>query len=180
MVYVYLADGFEEMEAIVPVDLLRRGGVEVKTVSVHDRVVVHGAHGIDVTADLTLEEAVQTPCVAVLPGGLVGVENLLKSEVLCRRLVEYKAGGVTLAAICAAPTLLSSLGLVGGREVTCYPSCAPEITDGKYVDVRVCVRDGLITSAGPGTAADFGLALLAFCKDEATATSVGTSALFLK
>lgn len=179
MVYIFLADGFEEMEALVPLDLLRRGGVDVKTVSVHEYGMVEGAHGIPVLADLILEEAEEEECVAVLPGGLRGVENLSKSAVLAERLAALRERGDTLAAICAAPTLLSSLGLIAGRRVTCYPSCAPEITDGVYVDAAVCKEDGLITSAGPGTAAAFGLALLEHCTDQETAERVGRASLLL-
>ena len=179
MVAFFLADGFEEMEALVPVDLLRRASVEVRTVSIHPcRKEVVGSHGITVTADCTLEEMVDTPCVAALPGGLVGVNNLGASEEFCARLAEYEAAGVTLAAICAAPTLLSKLGLLRGREVTCYPTCASDITDGKYLDDNVVVSEGLITSAGPGTAFDFGLALIRhLCSDEA-AQSVARAACY--
>lgn len=178
MVYLFLADGFEEMEALSPVDLLRRGGVEVKTVSVHQSRTVTGAHGIAVVADACLSELDGTlPRVAALPGGLGGVQNLGESAAFCSLLSEYAEKGVTLAAICAAPTLLSSLGLIRGRKVTCYPSCSPDIRDGVYVDERVCVQEGLITSAGPGTAADFGLALLEFCAGKQTADSVAQGAL---
>ncbi|MBQ2253254.1 MAG: DJ-1/PfpI family protein [Clostridia bacterium] len=179
MIYLFLADGFEEIEALSPVDILRRGNVAVKTVSVHDRRTVEGAHGIRVEADLLLGEIDEVPSIAVLPGGLRGVENLGASDELCRLLKEYKEQGVTLAAICAAPTLLSKLGLIEGRTVTCYPSCAPEITDGVYVDVPVCVEDGLLTSAGPGTAAAFGLALLYLSTDENTFLKIGRGGLFM-
>ncbi len=177
MVYLFLADGFEEIEALSPVDILRRGNVAVKTVSVHDRRTVEGAHGISVEADLLLSEVSQMPAVAALPGGLRGVENLGASETLCTLLKTYKDAGVTLAAICAAPTLLSRLGLIEGRRATCYPSCAPELTDGEYVDEIVCAEEGLITSAGPGTAAEFGLALLSHTAGRQTAEKVARGAL---
>ncbi|MBQ2730596.1 MAG: DJ-1/PfpI family protein [Clostridia bacterium] len=179
MVYLFLADGFEEIEALAPVDILRRGNVAVKTVSVHENRTVKGAHGIRVEADLLLNEIDEVPTFAVLPGGLRGVENLGASEALCRLLKTYKDDGVTLAAICAAPTLLSKLGLICGRTVTCYPSCAPEITDGVYVDAPVCVQDGLVTSAGPGTAAAFGLMLLYLSTDEETLLKIGRGGLFM-
>lgn len=178
MVCLFLADGFEEIEALTPVDLLRRAEVEVQTVSVHPRRLVHGAHGIDVMADVTLEELEGVPEVAILPGGLVGVQNLGASETLCALLGTYRDAGTTLAAICAAPTLLSRLGLLAGRPFTCYPSCAAEIADGEYVDVPVCVQDGLITSAGPGTAMAFALALVSHLKGEQTAAALADGCLY--
>lgn len=177
MVYVFLADGFEEMEALCPVDLLRRASVEVRTVSVMNRLLVQGAHGIAVEADCFLSDLEKTPDAAVLPGGLGGVKNLGASAEFCTLLRTYRAAGVTLAAICAAPTLLSSLGLLEGRRVTCYPSCAGEITDGVYVNETVCTEEGLITSAGPGTAAAFGLALIARLKGREEADAVARGAL---
>lgn len=177
MVYMFLADGFEEMEALCPVDLLRRGNVEVRTVSVTDKRAVCGAHGIEVVADLFLSELKELPSVAALPGGLGGVNNLGACEAFCKLLVEYGERGVTLAAICAAPTLLSKLSLIGNRRVTCYPSCREQLCEGTYVDQAVCIEEGLITSAGPGTACDFGLALLEFCTDRQKAEEVAAGAL---
>ena len=180
MVCVFLADGFEEMEALCPVDLLRRGGVEVKTVSVHpSRRAVEGAHGIRVEADLTLEELKAKPDLAVLPGGGKGVENLKACAPLAALLKKYRNENVTLAAICAAPMLLSDLGLLEGRRMTCYPTCRGGAQDGAYENARVCIEPGLITSAGPGTACDFGLALLEHCAGKETAKKVAEGALLV-
>ena len=178
MVYVFLADGFEEIEALSPVDILRRGGVSVKTVSISASRLVKGGHGICVEADALLCELSENPEIAVLPGGLLGVENLGKSEAFCSLLKRYKEEGVTLAAICAAPTLLSKLGLIDGRKFTCYPSCAPEVTDGEYVPMPVVKQKGLITSAGPATACAFGLHLLFHLTDKETLEKIAKGALF--
>ncbi len=180
MVYVFLADGFEELEALAPVDLLRRGNVPVKTVSISDSRMVEGGHGIRVEADLLLGELSENPEIAVLPGGLLGVENLGKSEAFCSLLRKYKDEGVTLAAICAAPTLLSKLGLIEGRKFTCYPSCAPEVTDGEYVKAPVVKAKGLITSEGPATACAFGLHLLFHLTDQETLKKIAKGALFVE
>jgi len=161
MICLFLADGFEELEAIAPLDFLRRAGAEVCTVSVtEDRKTVYGSHKIPLIADLTLSEAPERADGVILPGGLRGVENLKASAKLRTLLERYDRLGVPFAAICAAPTVLDSMKLLRGRRVTCYPTCASEITDGAYVGGAVCEDGDLITSEGAGTASLFGLALV--------------------
>lgn len=160
MVCIILADGFEEMEAIAPIDLLRRAGVETKTVSIMDRLQVVGGHGITVTADMLLESA-PCPCEAVvLPGGLGCLENMQKSAALETYLRACDAAGGLLAAICAAPTYLSRLGLLRGAHAVCYPGMQEDLSDGHYCEDSCVVRDGrIITARAAGSATEFALKL---------------------
>ena len=161
MIYLFLADGFEELEAIAPLDLLRRAKAEIKTVSIHEgRKTVLGSHKIPVTADLTLDEVSDDVSAVILPGGLGGVNNLKESAAFCEVLKKLDAKGAKLAAICAAPTVLDQCKLLRGRKVTCYPTCGGDIKDGAYVGGAVCVEKDLITSEGAGTAIIFGLTLV--------------------
>lgn len=162
MIYLFLAEGFEEIEAITPVDILRRAGMDVKTVSITDSLTVLGAHGIELSADITLNNfSLDDAELLILPGGSVGTENLKSCTSLCTALCEFSAREGYIAAICAAPTILSHLGLLKGRRATCYPSLAEELTRGgaKYKSDKVVLDKNFITSEGPGTSADFAFAL---------------------
>ena len=122
-VFVHLATGFEELEALSPVDVLRRGGVDVKTVSVMDEHTVVGSHGIPVVADLMFEEANYDECdMIVLPGGMPGTLNLEACEPLMEQVKEFDKNGKYISAICAAPTVFGHLGLLNGKKACCYPS----------------------------------------------------------
>lgn len=160
MTYVFLADGFEEIEALSVVDILRRCKLPVSTVSVMGRPLVTGSHGIPVTADCLLDEVSLADADAlVLPGGLPGADHLQASKPLAALLKAADAEGKIVAAICAAPKVLGALGLTNGRRATCYPGCEAALTGAVFCTDRV-VRDGnLITSRGAGTAADFAFAL---------------------
>ena len=155
MVYVLLAEGFEEIEALFPPDILRRGGVDVRTVGVGGRVVC-GSHGLPVTADITIEEATEIPELLILPGGLPGSTNLDASPEVDALIARTHAAGSRLAAICAAPFILGKRGLLRGLEATCYPGFEKDFIDAKYrSDLRV-VTDGNITTAkGMGVALAF-------------------------
>ena len=160
MTYVFLADGFEEIEALSVVDILRRCKLEVRTVSIMDRPLVTGSHGIPVTADCLLADICPDDADAlVLPGGLPGADFLQASQPLGALLKAADAEGKIVAAICAAPKVLGALGLTKNRRATCYPGCEGALTGAVFCTDRV-VRDGnLITSRGAGTAADFAFAL---------------------
>lgn len=161
MIYLFLADGFEELEAIAPLDLLRRALAEIQTVSIHPgRKTVIGSHKIPVCADLLISEVSDRVDAVILPGGLGGVQNLKASGAFSALLKRYDAQGAKIGAICAAPTVLNAFGLLRGRKVTCYPTCADEITGGVYVGGKVCEDERLITSEGAGTAVEFGLKLV--------------------
>lgn len=156
MVYVFLGDGFEEAEAICPVDILRRCGVDVKTVSVMDDLLVKGAHNITVKADIMINEIVHNADMYILPGGTAGVENLSKCQKLCKILSSTQA---EIAAICAAPTLLARLGLLKGKNAICYPSLTDELIGANVTHERVVTDGRITTSMGPGTSFDFGFTI---------------------
>jgi 4-methyl-5(b-hydroxyethyl)-thiazole monophosphate biosynthesis len=163
MVYLFLANGFEEIEAITPLDILRRAGAEVKTVSVNGNgLEVEGAHGIFVRADIDISEVQDDAEMIILPGGSRGTEGLRESEALRKIILDAAENEVYIAAICAAPTVLGGLGLLKKRRATCYPSLAGELIDSgaKYKNDKVVLDGKFITSEGAGTAADFGFALV--------------------
>ncbi len=164
MVYVFLADGFEEIEALTPVDLLRRAGVKVQTVSIYtDRKVVTGARGIPVTADISLGDVdTGNADIMVLPGGMPGTVNLLECEKLMEMVDKQNAAGRRIAAICAAPAkILGTKGLLKGKKATCYPGLE-DLLDGAAPVTKSAVTDGNITtSRGLGTAVDFACELIA-------------------
>ena len=161
MVYILLGTGFEETEAIAPLDLLRRAGIDVLTVGVDGKTVT-GGHGIAVNADITLGEMDLTQMdMIVLPGGLGGVNTVRNSPEALNALQFGWENGKYVAAICAGPTVLSALGITAGKNVTCYPGCEADMPHATvHADVPV-VQDGkLITGASAGCAVAFGLALI--------------------
>ncbi len=160
MVYVLLGTGFEEMEAIAPVDILRRGGVEVLTVGIQGRIV-SGGHGIPVQADITLEELDLTNMeMIVVPGGLGGVASIRASSAAMEAIAFAHENGCYTAAICAGPTVLADLGITRGKRATCYPGCEDGMA-GAAIECAASVTDGkLITGTSAGCAVSFGLALL--------------------
>ncbi len=173
MVLVFLADGFEEVEAVTPVDILRRGGVPVKTCTVTPGIrEVRGAHGILFTADLTPEELPEDETCILLPGGMPGTLNLKASGVVCDRIRRGKERGVWLTAICAAPTVLSACGVLKGEKATCYPGMEGELDCEETLPRQVVVSGKVITGRGPGAAADFGFAILAALKGREKAEQV--------
>ncbi len=159
MVYLFLAEGFEEIEAIAPVDILRRLNINVTTVGVTGKVVT-GSHNIKITADITIEEADFSDIeVAILPGGMPGTTNLGNSEILCNLLKECAKKGKLIAALCAAPSVLGKLGLLKGKVYTCYPGFESEDFGGIYKKIPVAESYGdyaVITAWGPGAAFRFG------------------------
>lgn len=166
MVYVLLADGFEEIEALSPVDLLRRAGVTVQTVGV-DTLTPRGARGVAVTADIALKDLSADAEIVVLPGGFPGYENLAKNQTLCEYLKAFRG---IIAAICGAPSVLGGLGLLAGKRATCYPGMEDKLGGAIHTADAVC-RDGdIITSRSAGTALAFSLTLVkALCGTEVAA-----------
>lgn len=162
MIYIFLAEGFEETEAAAPCDILRRAGHEVAFVSVTKEKLVKGAHGITFAADILFEDKDLTDGeMYILPGGLPGTTNLGEHKALCDLLVKEAGEGKHVAAICAAPTVLGGLGLLKGKKATCYPGCEEKLTGAELDEENAAVTDGNITtSVGPGTAIDFGLELV--------------------
>ncbi len=177
MIYVLLADGFEEIEALAPVDILRRAGLPVKTVGITGKAVC-GSHGIPVTADVTPDEATEKLDLLVLPGGMPGAANLDQSpaaEALLRRAIDE---GAHIGAICAAPFILGKRGLLQGKRAVCYPGFEGELCGATLCGEGVhVVTDGKITTAiGMGAASEFGLALLQALGHEDKATKIADAA----
>ncbi len=172
MVYVLLGTGFEEMEAIAPVDLMRRAGISVMTVGVNGKTV-YGSHGIGIEADITLDEMDLTELeMIVLPGGLGGVASARASKQAMAALSFAWENEKYVAAICAGPTVLADLHITDGKNAVCYPGCESGMGSAKITDAP-CVRDGrLITGASAGCAVPFGLALIEAIKGADAAETV--------
>ena len=160
-VLVFLVNGFEEIEAMAPIDLLRRAGIIVDTVSINEDNQVTSSRKIRVLTDKTIDEInFENYEMIVLPGG-PGTENYMKSEKLLEKLKEFSINR-KLGAICAAPTILSALGILNGKQAICFPACEPDlIKDGAIIVNQDVVKDNnIITSRGAGTAIDFSLTLI--------------------
>ncbi|MBQ8514674.1 MAG: DJ-1/PfpI family protein [Ruminococcus sp.] len=168
MVYVFIAEGFEEIEAITPIDLLRRAGKQVTTVGVTGRLVT-GAHGIPITTDITCQDqsSFADAEMVVLPGGMPGTRNLEGCEAVQTAIDYCAARGIHLAAICAAPMILGHKNYLAGKKAVCYRGFEMELVDADIQNQGV-VTDGNITTArGAGTALEFGLELIrVLCGEE--------------
>ncbi|MDY6040308.1 MAG: DJ-1 family glyoxalase III [Candidatus Faecousia sp.] len=175
MVYLLLGTGFEETEAIAPLDLLRRAGVDVCTVGVGGKTV-YGSHKIGVVADLELGEMDLTALeMIVLPGGMGGVASIRASQGAMDALKFAWENGKYVAAICAGPTVLSDLGITDGKNATCYPGCEGGMGSARMVPDAACVTDGkLITGTSAGCAVAFGLALVEALKGEQAAQAIAS------
>ena len=177
MIYLFLANGFEEIEALCPLDLLRRAGLEVTTVGIgSDRV--QGSHGITVEADIPEGMyADAAPDMVILPGGMPGSKHLDESRTVDVALKAAARRGSFIAAICAAPMVLGHRGLLAGKRATCFPGFEGELEGATLADERV-VRDGnVITAAGMGVALEFGLALVAALKGDEAAEKLRRAVL---
>jgi len=173
MVYVLLGTGFEETEAIAPIDLMRRAGIEVLTVGINGKTV-YGGHGIGVEADITLEEMDLTRLeMIVLPGGLGGVASIRASKAAMEAISFAAENGRFVAAICAGPTVLADLHITDGCEATCYPGCESGMGSARIAEGAASVRhNNIITGTSAGCAVAFGLALIAALKGQEAADTV--------
>ena len=173
MVYMLLGTGFEETEAIAPLDLLRRAGVDVLTVGVTGKIV-YGSHKIGIEADITIDEMDLTNLeMIILPGGLGGVASARASRPALDALEFAWKNDKFVAAICAGPTVLADLGITDGKDATCYPGCESGMGSAKMVPDAACVRDGkLITGTSAGCAIPFGLALVEALKGKDMADAI--------
>lgn len=179
MIYEFLADGFEEVEALTPYDMLLRAGAEIKTVSLNKTKTVTGTHGTRIEADITLDEAAEVPDAIVLPGGMPGAKNLRESETVCRIVKETAARGGVVGAICAAPFILGELGLLEGKEAICYPGFEKCLHGAVISDKRVAVDGKTVTAAGMGVALEFGAELVALLCGRERSTEVLRSVMAL-
>ena len=173
MVYVFLADGFEEIEALTPIDMLRRADIAVTSVSINKTEAVTGAHGIRVFADQTIDNTpIENIDMVVLPGGLPGADNLRKNEKVQSFIDKAYEEKKYICAICAAPRILGEKGILSEKKATCYPGFEKYLTDAKVIPSG-CVTDGnIINAMGMGNSIDFSLALITALKDEGTAEKI--------
>ncbi|MBQ8803504.1 MAG: DJ-1/PfpI family protein [Tyzzerella sp.] len=178
-VSVFLADGFEEIEGLTVVDLLRRAGVEVTTVSIMGVHTIHGAHKIDVQADKLFDEVdYEEMDMVVLPGGMPGTLNLGAHEGVKQVLEQFYAQKKCIGAICAAPSVLGKYGMLEGRKATSYPGFEEELKGAEYTTDAVAVSDFVITSRGLGTAIEFSLALIEKLIDKKKADEISHSIIY--
>lgn len=158
---IFLAEGFEEMEAMFPLDILRRGGMDVKLVSVTDEKAVRSSHGVTIMADALFEDVSEEDVeMIVLPGGLPGATNLDAHAGLDKLILSFANAGKPLAAICAAPMVYGKRGLLKGKKATCYPGFDKYLEGAEYTGNMVEVVDNFILGKGPGAAPAFGFAIL--------------------
>ncbi len=178
-IYVFLADGFEEIEGLTVVDLLRRAQLDVVTVSIKEEKRIMGSHKIPVEADALFS---QTDCsqgdMLVLPGGAVGTDNLEACQPLLELIRSYAGQGRKVAAICAAPRILAHAGLLNGRKATCYPSVMGELADAERTEDAVAVDGCFTTSRGLGTAISFSLELIAQLLGKEKAEEIAESIVY--
>ena len=172
MIYMFLGTGFEETEAIAPLDLLRRAGLQIMTVGLNGKVI-YGGHGIGVEADIEIDQLDLTDLeMVILPGGLGGVASIRA----CRKAMDairfaYENGKYT-AAICAGPTVLADLGITDGKKATCYPGCESQMGSAIMVEAAAVTDGKVITGTSAGCAVPFGLELIAALKGREAADAI--------
>ena len=172
---VFLTDGFEEMECVVPVDILRRAGVDVELLSITGSLEVTGARGIKVLADGQLTNGIDAEML-ILPGGK-GAEAYIHSPALVDALKKHNDKGGYIAAICAAPVTLGKLGMLKDKNATCYPGMEGELNAKAHKTEAVVIDGNIITARGPGASAQFGLALVEILTGQDAAQRVKTAML---
>ncbi|WP_303024482.1 DJ-1 family glyoxalase III [Duncaniella muris] len=178
--YLFLADGFEEVEALATVDLLRRAGVEVETVSINKTLAVRGAHGIEVAADTMLADCETEARMLICPGGMPGASNLAANARVCELLSAQHERRGKIAAICAAPAVvLAPLGIIDGYDATCYPGFEEGLAAGgaRHRNQRVVVDRDVITANGPSSAIPFALSIIEALDSQAKADEVAAGLL---
>lgn len=179
--YLFLADGFEEVEALAPIDIMRRAGMEVYTVSITDDKKVTGAHGVEINADKLISDIDSNDAEwLILPGGMPGATNLAACDQLTDILKNQWIKGGNVAAICASPAVvLAPIGILRGQVATCYPTFKDDLVNGgaRYLDQRVVESGNLITSNGPSSAFLFGFAIVSATLGNDVASSVASGML---
>lgn len=179
-VYIHLAKGFEEIEALTITDVLRRGGVAAETVSITGNKPVRGTHGVNIEADILFEEANYEGCrMIVLPGGMPGAANLGEHEGLCTKIKEFAADSEKyLAAICAAPMVFAACGVLEGEKATIYPGMESKLAGSEATGENVTVSGRTVTGLGPATAMEFALKLLDVLEGREKRDEVASGLLF--
>ena len=181
-VYVFLADGFEDVEALIPIDVLRRGGVDVTTVSITDFPLVQSAHGVNVEADIMFEQGeFDDADLIFLPGGMPGATNLFEHKGVCKTVVDQHMAGKKVAAICASPAVvLAPLGILEGKKATCYPGFESVLAenDATYTGDLFTVDGNVTTGEGPAAAFPFAYELLSQLVNKQTADQIAEGMRF--
>ena len=176
---IFFADGYEEIEALTVVDILRRAKIEIDMVSVYGTEFVKGAHDIDVRMDKKLEETeLEEYGVFILPGGMPGTKNLENSELLLNALEKFYAEGKLVAAICAAPSILGHRDMLVDKTACCFPGFEDELTGAIVSEEAVCRDGNIITSRGMGCALDFALEILAALRSAEEADAMADKILY--
>ncbi len=181
MVIIFLADGFEECEALSPLDMLRRVGVDVTTVSITEDLTVTGTHSVKVMADLTLSQYKEmncTPDAVILPGGMPGAANLYNCPEVISTVKNAYNSNKTVCAICAAPFILGSLGILEGKKATCFPGFEDKLTGAIYTDDGVVTDGNIITAKSMGAAYRFGFAIVSKLCGEDKASALAESMIY--
>lgn len=172
MIYMLLGTGFEETEAIAPLDLLRRAGLKVLTVGLNGKTI-YGGHGIGVEADITIDQLDLTDLeMVILPGGLGGVGSIRGCEKAMEAIRFAYENDKYTAAICAGPTILAQLGIVSGKRATCYPGCEDQMGSAIMVEAAAVTDGKVITGTSAGCAVPFGLALISALKGQEAADAI--------
>ena len=179
MIYLFIATGTEELEALGTADIIRRAGLDLQIVSITGERTVTGSHGIRIVANETLSEADFFDAdLFILPGGMPGAANFAACEDLNERIRDHVYLGRPVAAICAAPMVLGRLGLLEGKRVTCYPGFEGELRGATYTGALVEQDDLFITGKGPAAVFEFGYTIVARMKDQATADALAKGMLW--
>ena len=178
-VYIFLADGFEDIEGLTVVDLLRRADISIQTVSIKETREVQTSHGISLLADSVFAETDFSDAqMLVLPGGMPGTKYLGAFEPLTDLLKSFYNKGGKIAAICAAPTVFAQLGFLKGRRATAYPSCIGQLEDAIVTEDSVVTDGNVTTSRGMGTVIDFALTIVEYFKNHEEAVALGEKFMY--
>ena len=182
-VYVFLADGFEDVEALIPIDVWRRGGVDVTTVSISDFPLVNSAHGVNIEADIMFEQGeFDDADLIFLPGGMPGASNLFAHKGVCKAVVDQFTAGKKVAAICASPAVvLAPLGILEGKRATCYPGFESVLAENNatYTGDLFTVDGNVTTGEGPAAAFPFAYELLSQLVNKQTADQIAEGMRFV-
>lgn len=178
--YAFFAEGYEEIEALTVVDIIRRAGMEAVMVSVTGDKKVRSSHGVDVITDELVENLDFSQAdVLFLPGGMPGTRNLMKCRLLMDKIMEHNEAGKRLAAVCAAPSVFGHLGLLAGRKATCFPGFEEELTGAEVVGDAVVTDGNITTSRGMGTTIQLGLEIVRLFKGEEESVELGKKIQYL-
>lgn len=169
---VFLADGFEELEALAPVDIMRRCGIEVSLITLNKTKTVTSSHNITIEADQTIEESIGEYDLLMLPGGMPGTKNLNASQKVKDEVVKANRDGKILAAICAGPMVFGQLGLLRGKKATCFPGFEEYLEGAEITGKGVTVDGNIITGIGAGAAITFGIEIVKAMLGQETSAKV--------